>query len=100
MVTLLFQCLCQQNYKTHAILLPVDLMLSVLIKIVDQQHVNVYLNILEILMSHAGQNVWSIQIVHLIRHVRSISAQILVLGHVVLMQHVVLSIMFQPACAL
>ena len=51
----------------------------------EQQRVNVFLNILEILMLLAGLSVWSTQTVHLIKHVRGTSALIRALEHVALM---------------
>jgi hypothetical protein len=52
---------------------------------IELQHVNVFLNILAIHMLPAGQNVLSIQIVHLTKHAREINALIPVLAPVVLM---------------
>jgi len=56
----------------------------------ELRDVNVYLNILEILMLPAGLNVSSIQIVPLTKHVKETNVLTLVLEYVVLMQYVAL----------
>lgn len=84
----LHHLLDKQKLLIPVILLPVDQMQFVRIE-TEQQHVSVFLNILEIHMLLAVQSVLSIQTAHLTKHVSVTNALTHVLEHVELMQSAV-----------
>jgi hypothetical protein len=71
----------QPNILIHVTHLHVDLMQNVK-QGIEQQHANVYQNILETHMLHVVRNVLSTQTVHLTKHVRETNVSTPVLEHV------------------